>query len=302
MPTTIGIPRALLNHKYGTLWQVFFRELGLQTILSPATNRRITEDGLAHSLDESCLPVKLFAGHIIALRGQADYIFVPRFVSVERGGYICCKFLGIPDVVRNTIADLPPLLTVDIDLNRHSLRRSLYRLGRRFTGNPLRLERAFRAATRAQAASEARRHAAADGAPADLTIGLIAHSYNIYDTYANMDIIRKLEEMGARVITPDMLAPALTRREGRRFSREIYWTYNRELVGTAVWLARTGRARGIILLTSFGCGPDSLLSELLMRRLKDTVPVMSLVFDEETAEAGLLTRLESFVDMVRRGR
>jgi predicted nucleotide-binding protein (sugar kinase/HSP70/actin superfamily) len=96
-----------------------------------------------------------------------------------------------------------------------------------------------------------------------------------------------------------MLPEKTIRREGRIFSRELYWTYGREIVGAASYLAN-GRADAIILLTSFGCGPDSLMSELIVRKLKDGIPIMSLVFDEGTGEAGLLTRLESFVDMVKR--
>lgn len=297
MKKRIGIPRALLNHKFLPLWETFFQRLGLDTVVSPGTNRKILEDGIRHTVDESCLPMKVFSGHVIELRDKADYVFVPRMASVEKGNYVCCKFLALPDVVRNCIPDIPPIITVDVDLNRKSWRCSMYELGRNFTRNPFLLERAYREAWSAQKSWDSARAAAQH--ENGLTIGLLAHSYNIYDRYANMDIIGKLEALRAAVLTPDMLPEETIRREGRDFSRELYWTYGREIVGAASYLAK-GRADGIILLTSFGCGPDSLMSELIVRKLKNRVPIMSLIFDEETAEAGLLTRLESFVDMVKR--
>ena len=56
---TVGIPRALLYHRYGTLWQVFFEELGTATILSPPSSREILERGSAIANDETCLSNKL---------------------------------------------------------------------------------------------------------------------------------------------------------------------------------------------------------------------------------------------------
>ena len=323
MKKKIGIPRALLNHKFSPMWETFFSILGLEVCFSPMTTRKILEDGIRHTVDEACLPVKVFSGHVIYLRDKVDYIFVPRMASIEKGNFICAKFLGLPDVIRNCIPDIPPVIMVDVDLNRKSWRRSMYELGWNWTRNPVLLERAYRESQKAQKDFDGKqgKHISSVGVgfirpaifgldesspyknkiPVGLNIGLIAHSYNIYDTYANMDLVKKLEALGAAVITPDMLPAEVIRREGRRFSREVYWTYGREIVGAASYLAG-GKADGLILLTSFGCGPDSLLSELIVRRLKDKVPVMSLVFDEETGEAGLMTRLESFIDMVKRSK
>jgi predicted nucleotide-binding protein (sugar kinase/HSP70/actin superfamily) len=53
---------------------------------------------------------------------------------------------------------------------------------------------------------------------------------------------------------------------------------------------------------AFGCGPDSVMMDIVRRqatRLK-TTPFMSLTLEEHTAEAGLITRLEAFLDMIQR--
>ena len=297
MKKKIGIPRALLNHKFLPLWQTFFESLGLDTVISPPTTRKILEDGIRHTIDEACVPVKAFSGHCLYLCDKVDLLFVPHMASVEKGSFICCKFLGLPDIIRNCIPDVPEIVTVDIDLNRKSWRRSMFELGWNFTKNPIMLERAYQMAQNAQRESDF--HHNSSKLNGKLSIGLVAHSYNIYDTYVNMDIIQKIEGLGAVVLTPDMFPSKIIRRAGRDFSGEVYWTYGREIVGAASYLSG-GKADGIILLTSFGCGPDSLLCELVIRRLKHKIPIMQLVFDEETGEAGIMTRLESFVDMVRR--
>ena len=66
-----------------------------------------------------------------------------------------------------------------------------------------------------------------------------------------------------------------------------------------------GKCRGIIHLISFGCGPDSLVGELVERRARRKgFPFLLLTLDEHSGETGLLTRLEAFVDTLqwRRGK
>ena len=55
---------------------------------------------------------------------------------------------------------------------------------------------------------------------------------------------------------------------------------------------------GIILMSSFPCGPDSLVNEIILRRVKG-IPILNLVLDGQEGSAGLETRLESFVDIIK---
>ena len=58
---------------------------------------------------------------------------------------------------------------------------------------------------------------------------------------------------------------------------------------------------GIIALSSFGCGPDSLMVDEISYHAKQRkIPVLNLTIDEHTGEAGFVTRLEAFVDMLDR--
>ena len=55
---------------------------------------------------------------------------------------------------------------------------------------------------------------------------------------------------------------------------------------------------GIILISSFPCGPDSLSNELIIRKVKN-IPIISLVFEDLNSETGIITRLESFIDIIK---
>ena len=51
-------------------------------------------------------------------------------------------------------------------------------------------------------------------------------------------------------------------------------------------------------MTTFPCGPDSLVNELLIRKINN-IPITNILIDESTAEAGIQTRLESFIDIIK---
>jgi len=80
-----------------------------------------------------------------------------------------------------------------------------------------------------------------------------------------------------------------------------YWTYGEEVVGAGKHYLASG-ADGVIGIMTFGCGPDSLMMDTVRRqaaRLR-AIPFMSLTLEEHTAEAGVVTRLEAFLDMIYR--
>lgn len=146
MSVRVGIPRALLYYNFYPFWKTFLTELGAEVIVSPPTNRHILSDGVKYAVDEVCLPVKIFFGHVISLKDKVDYLFIPRIASIEKKFFICAKFWGLPDVIRNSLEDIPPLLNTDIDLNRKSLFHSMWQLGRRLGANFFNIHTAYRKA------------------------------------------------------------------------------------------------------------------------------------------------------------
>ncbi|MCX5642886.1 MAG: acyl-CoA dehydratase activase-related protein [Candidatus Omnitrophica bacterium] len=98
---TIGIPRGLLYYKYFPLWKAFFEKLNYRVVESEKTNTGTLKEGSRYAIDEICIPLKVYYGHVVNLTGkEIDYLFVPRYISITSGTYMCPKFLGLPDLIR----------------------------------------------------------------------------------------------------------------------------------------------------------------------------------------------------------
>ncbi|MEW6227717.1 MAG: acyl-CoA dehydratase activase-related protein [Bacillota bacterium] len=336
MGEVVGIPRALLYYYYYPMWKVFFESLGQRVITSGETTKAVVDAGIQVTVDEACLPVKVFHGHALALAGRCDYIFVPRLVAVERGAFICPKFMGLPDMVRCNCKNVPKIIDSCVNLSRTTREyiRAVYSTGRLFGNRALDILVAHNKARAALGkfarcvesgltpdeamaamgleASEAEpaRQATAAGSlgrnpgPKQAVVGLVGHPYVIYDPFVSMNIIRRLRGMGVTVVTADMLPPAITEREAARFPKRVFWTLGRRLLGAGFYFLRSGSVDGCLHVSAFACGPDSLIGELLEREYAkyQNVPFTTITVDEHTGEAGIMTRVEAFVDVITRRR
>ena len=123
---------------------------------------------------------------------------------------------------------------------------------------------------------------------------LVGHPYNIYDDLVGKQIIDFLKENSIDIIYADVFLEDLVPL-AYNVSKDIYWTYNKELLGALEYYRNL--VNGIILVSSFPCGPDSLVNDLIIRRVKE-VPLISVVLDDLNSTTGLVTRLESFIDII----
>ena len=316
----VGIPRALLYYYYFPLWNEFFTRLGCEVVLSPETNKAILDQGIKSTLSEVCLPVKVYFGHAAYLAGRVDYLFVPRITRVEAKEYICPKFMGIPDMLRARINKLPPLIDTTVDAGKEGnpvqcWADCLREAGKSLTADRKLIEDALDAALEAQEFFWKRLNSGlilpdaikGIGNPEiplyshskHLRIGLIGHPYNIYDPYISMNLIKKLRQLGALVVTPESLAADEIEEEAASLSKRLFWTLGKRMIGSAFRFISSQKLDGVIYLTSFGCGPEALVEELVARIAKQqNMPLMMLTIDEHTGEAGINTRLEAFTEMI----
>ncbi|MEG6616285.1 acyl-CoA dehydratase activase-related protein [Peptococcaceae bacterium 1198_IL3148] len=322
MSVKVGIPRALLYYYYYPLWKDFFESLGCEVVLSDKSNKGILDSGIKNTVDEACLPVKLAFGHVKNLADKpVDYIFIPRLVSVAYKEYICPKFLGFPDMARQNIVGLPAVIdtTISFMRKRHNVDQAYKQLGKKFSGNPIKVRQAYHKGLRALAKynqlllkghlpEEAmsimydRSAKASQVKPCgDLNIAIIGHPYNIYDPYISMNIIKRLQSMGVVVVTPDHLSEDEVRHQAGRLPKKLFWTLGQRMIGAGYHYAESEDIDGIIHIAAFGCGPDSMTGELIERNIRGStkLPFLNLTLDEHTGEAGVITRLEAFLDMVR---
>jgi predicted nucleotide-binding protein (sugar kinase/HSP70/actin superfamily) len=117
----LGIPSALMYYTYHPFWMVFFDEIGVQTVTSGRTTKSILDKGVSEALADACVPIKLFFGHVMELRDKVDYLFIPRIVCLDSKTVYCPKFLGLPDMIRHSVDDIPPIVDVRIDTRQGRL-------------------------------------------------------------------------------------------------------------------------------------------------------------------------------------
>lgn len=320
MGKTIGIPRGMFYYDYYILWEEFFKNLNVNLLISPRTNKDILNRGISTCVDEACLPVKVFHGHVDYLKDKVDYIFIPKFISLYKREYCCPKHLGLPDMARHSIGGLPTIIEPVINLrkSKKSIKQAVLETGQYFTRDKKAILKAYN-----QALKKWKSHnkliysnlvpidkigySLKEGELGDLDIDgdyrksilLLGHIYNIYDSYINMDIGRKLKKDACRVVTAEMVEEIIYRKHAKDLPKRMFWTQGQRIVGATFALIHKEIIDGIIYVSSFGCGLDSVLLELVEKKAREmNIPFTLITIDEQTGEAGVNTRLEAFLDML----
>jgi predicted nucleotide-binding protein (sugar kinase/HSP70/actin superfamily) len=314
----IGIPRGLLFYTFFPFWKTFFEQLGLEVVVSSPSSKTILDEGVRMAVDETCLPVKIFYGHVLDLCEKVDYLFIPRIVSIEPRTFICPKFMGLPEMIRMSISGLPEIIDTCIDMSKNTLRhfRTFRETGLMFTSNIPRIFYAYHKAAynlqkyrmlmlegylpcEAMNMLDGKAHVGSNHFIGNIAV--LGHAYNVHDEYVNMNIIDKLKSMGMRPLTLEMMPSHVLSQNSRVMRKEIFWAFGKQILGAAEHFKAGSAVDGIIYLTSFGCGPDSMTGEIVERRCyrSGSIPFIRLNLDEHSGQAGLLTRLEAFVDMIR---
>lgn len=316
----IGIPRGMFFYDYFPLWKEFFQELGIEIIVSSKTNKEILNLGISSCVDEACLPVKIFHGHVEYLKDKVDYIFIPRIMSIDRMEYCCPKVLGLPDMIRYSIGKLPPIIDTQINLRKSNTKykKSIYDTGKLLGKDFWEIKKAYKKAEKSyeryiyllnkgvvpieaiKIYDKVFKDINYSSEYNELTIMVVGHSYSIYDEYLNMNLISKLMSNNIKVITPEMINKEKINRYSNKLPKRMFWTHGKRIVGSAFSLIEEQKIDGIIYLSSFGCGMDSVLVDLVERKaIKAEIPFTLLTLDEQTGEAGVNTRIEAFIDMMK---
>ena len=329
-----------MYYEYYPLWRTFLERLGCEVVASRATTRALVEAGSQLAVDEACLPVKLALGHVADLVGTCDALFVPRLITLGPRRFLCPKLVGFPDMVRALPLRCPALVSPTVDLAADARPERPFLDAARSLGKGTAaasaafaaacaaqrdFERAVRAGTPVRLALEEferKGHASAfasalrreagpqDGGGERLRLALLGHPYNIHDPYLSMDIALRLEALGCEVLALEAVPEGPVERAVDSLGWNVYWAFGRRVLGSVVHFMDGSldrdqpRVDGLVYVVSFGCGPDALLKGVvdLWAKRRPDLPYMPVVLDEHSAETGLLTRLEAFVDMVRRVR
>ncbi len=294
----VGIPRAFLYYRYYILWKNFFEIIGCNIVLSPNTDNDIVKVGNSLSVDESCLPSKIYLGHISYLIDKCDYVLVPRIYNHGRKKRVCVKFNGIYDVVNNLFSNIKIL---DYNIDNLKFRYELFgfvKMGLRLNKNIFRIIYAYIVGSIRQYKYNKTLILKQNKIMRSnrLKILIVSHPYIVYDKYLSSNIINYLKDEDIDLLYSDRM----NRKEAIYYAEEesntLYFLYSKENVGSAFYYKDV--VDGIIFLSAFPCGTDSLVNELAIRKLKN-IPCINIILDDSTSTLGLYTRLESFVDIIK---
>ena len=320
---TIGIPRGMSFYHNYPFYYGFFTDLGIKIILSDITTKETLSKGSSLVVTETCLPIKVYAGHVLNLLEKGvDKIFVPSIQSIAPKIYNCSKIRGLPDLIRNVVKKDFTIIeaTLDKSEKNHGFYDFLEEIAVQFgITDKQKIKKASKAGWRTynnfhimsksgmsykkamNYALQGKVFIESQTKEYPISIALISHGYNIFDERTSMKIIDKLENMDVKVYSPLQLSNEQMDDGIASLGQNIYWANEREMTGAAGHYMKDSKIDGIITLTAFGCGPDSLMIERITRKAKRfNKPILNLTVDEQTGEAGFVTRLEAFVDMLFR--
>jgi len=294
----VGIPRGLLFHEFGAFWTAFFSEAKIQFLVSGPTNKQMLDRGTMLAVDESCLPLKVYLGHVDSLLPACSHIFAPRVTGFHPGFHFCAKFAGLPDILCNTF-DVSPDRIIAPNVETHSYAGQLLAVNSVCSRTGISRAAGCRAYRKALALWSDRQRESRQPA-GGRKIAVIGHNYVLNDEFFCRDVLNALADQGASVIMSNQVPDGVLYRQAGNLTSDIYWQLSAKIAGAARFFCARSDIAGIIMLSSFGCGPDSLVNEYLEHHVLKPggKPYIIINLDEHTGDAGLRTRLEAFWDLI----
>ena len=310
----VGLNRSFLVNTYYPLYANFFGALGFDVVLPDRPDPK----GIDQCGAPFCYPVELahgFFASLLAAEKPLDYLFLPHFKAIpgSNGGcspseacplaqaepfYLQAAFRGrIDGLLKGGARLLTPLL----DLSR----------GIECAGEPL-VEMADRMGVGRGAARKAfafalekqleclrrmreegdRMLARLEADPAQIGAVVFSRPYSGFAEEAHLGIPGKFSSRGIPVIPIDFLD--LDREHPKR---HMYWGIGALITKAARFVERHPQLFGVYI-TNFSCGPDSFIINYF-RDIMGRKPSLTLELDSHTADTGIETRVEAFLDIVQ---
>ena len=311
----IGLNKSFLVNSFFPLYRHFFSSLGFRIL----TSDNLQQDGIERKRAPFCYPAEIAHGFFSGLlRERPDYLLLPQIngLYVEKGcrdSTTCPIVQAEPHYLAGAFKDHEVfsslkasgrVLTPVIDFSR-----GYAKAGKVFSDLAATLGCGRRQARRAYAeavivqeriqgeTAEAGRqflHELEED-PERYGIALFGRPYNAFVSEANMGIPHKFATRGVPIIPVNFLPI-----DGESLRDDMYWSSGQTLLKGASFVERHPQLFGCYI-TNFSCGPDSFLVGYFSR-IMGRKPFLILELDSHVADAGLETRIEAFMDIVRNYR
>jgi predicted nucleotide-binding protein (sugar kinase/HSP70/actin superfamily) len=223
-------------------------------------------------------------------------------------------------MLRLSIKDLPEIIDVRIDLkkDKNELDNVCLEVGRGLGNKPTEIKKAQNKAAKIQKLyqkllgqemlpEDAMEMAIGSKKPKksktqpEITIAVVGYPYTIYDNYINVGLIKLLQKENVKIVTQDMLTNKIMNRQAKTLPKSMFWYFSNRALYGALHYIESQSIDGIIHVTAFACGPDAMVDRIIEieTHKRSNLPYLSLTIDEQTGEAGVRTRIEAFLDMLR---
>lgn len=308
---TIGIPDTLFSAYHLPFWRQLITLSGMETVLSDPSAKETATRGGKRLPHEFCVPIKVFVGHVLNLLEKgADQILLPRMTAPGKTNFFCPKLIGLPEIVRySTGLRAERFFSPEVSCDGLSIRVS------RFPGSgpaaSWRMKAAARQAnqlwesilaecrtkrlTLPEAGGGMKRRQQAGR----LNIGLLGYAYSLYDPFISKGLVAKLDQLGVNLTTWEMVDPLRIERSLAGLKRPLFWNFGRMLLGAGLEFINDSTVDGLIYVTAFGCGPDSVATKILsIEAGQRGKPFLQVNLDEHQEDGHLRTRLEAFCDLL----
>ncbi len=313
---TVAFNRSFLVNTYYPLYSTFFSELGYEVVLPDEPS----QEGIDQRNAAFCYPVELAHGFfysLLQLEMPPDYIFLPHFKAVpgdndtqsSSQSQVCPLVQGETFYLRTTFRKHLDRLTqkgtklltplIDLSAGMEDARKPLVRAALKMGASRRAARQAFEKALKQQMACLAEIKAAGRQAMAQLeadpdkfAVIIFSRPYNGFVEEAHMGIPHKFASRGILVIPLDFLDL-----DDEFSKRHMYWGMGKMIMKASRLVERHPQLFGTYI-TNFSCGPDSFVIGYF-REIMGRKPSLTLELDSHTADAGLETRVEAFLDIVQ---
>ena len=309
--TSIGIPRALMVfYQQFPFWRTFFEQLGFTVVISKESDKLLVTQSIETMTTETCLPVELMHGHVLDLLDQdVDYIFLPFIVNGKQKegnktqNCNCPWVQTYPFMIKAAMKgkiDESKLLipTLHFRFFEKALLVELTEyFSEKFGIDKDEIKKAVYAADEVQTSFEKQLvnfgKEVLETIPENARpVVLLGRPYNTTDQHLNLGLVEKLISQNVMPIPLDMLDLSTV----NIFTnyRNMYWPNGQKLIAAAQLVAKNDKLHAVYI-SNFRCGPDSFIWHYVTEELKGKT-FLHLEIDEHSADAGMITRIEAFLD------
>ncbi|MDR2729436.1 MAG: acyl-CoA dehydratase activase [Treponema sp.] len=300
---TIGIPRAFSVHTLYPLYSWFFHELGIKTFLST----EVAHAGVARAESAYCFPAEIAHGAVQdCLDKGADYVLLPHFRDMPSyedkvHANFCPITQSLPYYIEKAFPDIEKKrwlpLVVSFKFGESKALELFTVMTERLGISEAETKTAFQTALSKQQeyfeavhkmGLEALEDARKASRPVIATLG---RPYNAFTPEANMGIPRKFTTRGYSIVPFDILPF-----HDETIFPNMYWYYGQQDVKTANLLKKEDNIY-LTFITNFSCAPDSFILHYI-KWVMGQKPFLVLELDSHTADAGVDTRVEAFLDII----